>query len=133
MFENIIFFKFLDIFFIVFHSLLIVFNVLGWIWVKTRFWNFVTLNITAFSWFILGIWYGWGYCFCTDWHWQVRNMLGKRIESHSYISFLIESIFNVNIPAHIVDSITLLVFICSYVASSYFQIKKWWGNYKGIK
>jgi len=36
-----------------------------------------SLLLTAFSWFVLGIWYGWGYCVCTDWHYMVlRDELG---------------------------------------------------------
>jgi hypothetical protein len=50
-------YKILDIGFICFHTLLILFNLLGWIWASTRRWNLYTLLATGFSWFVLGIWY----------------------------------------------------------------------------
>lgn len=117
-------YKALDVFFLVFHSLLILFNLFGWIWKKCRFWNFLTLNLTAFSWFVLGIWYGWGYCLCTDWHWQVRKALGIPIEQHSYISFLLETLTPIKLPQQTVDIITLLFFLSAYVISLAFQIKR---------
>lgn len=117
-------YKALDIFFLVFHSLLIVFNLFGWIWKKTRFWNFITLNMTAFSWFVLGIWYGWGYCLCTDWHWQVRTILGMPIQQNSYISFLLETLTPIKLSQHKVDLITLLLFLLAYVISFVLQIKR---------
>ncbi|HCN84632.1 MAG TPA: DUF2784 domain-containing protein, partial [Sphingobacteriaceae bacterium] len=82
-------YQFLNIFFFVFHTLFTVFNVVGWIFPKTRRLHLITMSLTAFSWFILGIWYGWGYCFCTDWHWDVREKLGYHDRSNSYIHFLI--------------------------------------------
>jgi len=69
-------YNFLDKFFFVFHSLLILFNLSGWMWKKTRRLNLVLLLLTGFSWTILGIWYGFGFCPSTEWHWQVRMKLG---------------------------------------------------------
>ncbi|MFB6307620.1 MAG: DUF2784 family protein, partial [Flavobacteriales bacterium] len=82
-------YKLLDIFFFVFHTFLILFNLLGWMVKKWRFYNLITLSLTAFSWIVLGFWFGWGYCFCTDWHWRVREQLGYEIRTNSYIDFLI--------------------------------------------
>ncbi|MEO5906489.1 MAG: DUF2784 family protein, partial [Saprospiraceae bacterium] len=65
-------YELLDYFFFFFHTSLILFNCFGWIFPKLRRWNLITLLLTAFSWFVLGIWFGLGYCVCTDWHWAVR-------------------------------------------------------------
>ena len=54
--------------FFVFHTAWIAFNCVGWIWRRTRPWQLATVSLTALSWFGLGVWYGWGYCPCTDWH-----------------------------------------------------------------
>ena len=59
------FLEFLNIFFFFFHTAIMLFNCFGWIWKKTRRLNLVTLLLTAGSWFILGIWFGWGYCLCS--------------------------------------------------------------------
>ncbi|MBT3271653.1 MAG: DUF2784 family protein, partial [Spirochaetales bacterium] len=53
-----------------FHSCVIIFNLTGWIWRKTRIPHLILIGLTAFSWFVLGIWYGFGYCPSTDWHWR---------------------------------------------------------------
>ena len=49
-----------------------------------------TLLATAASWFVMGIWYGIGYCLCTDWHWQVRQQLGYQDDSPTYIHLMIK-------------------------------------------
>lgn len=116
---------FLNIFFFVFHTAFTLFNITGWIFRKTRKWHLLTLVLTAFSWFVLGIWYGWGYCFCTDWHWEVRGKLGYHDESNSYIHFLILKITGINLPVELVDNVTLIVFIASAVLSIVLNIRDW--------
>jgi len=110
-------YQFLNYFFFVFHTAFTLFNCFGWIFRSTRKWNLVTLLLTAFSWFILGIWYGWGYCFCTDWHWKVREHLGYSDESDSYIHFLVLKLTGINFPPKLVETVTLAVFVCSFVVS----------------
>jgi hypothetical protein len=78
----------LNLGFFVFHTLWIAFNCVGWVWRRTRRWQFLTLTLTTLSWFGLGIWYGWGYCPCTDWHWQVRARLGYD-DPPSYVQLLV--------------------------------------------
>lgn len=58
------------------HVLLIVFNMVGWIWKRTRKLHLITISLTAFSWIVLGAVYGWGYCFFTDYHAEVLEHLG---------------------------------------------------------
>lgn len=79
----------LDIAFLVFHTALVVFNMAGWAWRRTRRWHLVTMLLTAFSWFIMGLRYGVGYCICTDWHWQIRSALGIHDKDNTYIQFLV--------------------------------------------
>ena len=117
--------KFLDIFFFVFHSVLILFNVFGWIVPKWRLLNLFLLSLTAFSWFILGIGYGWGYCFCTDWHWQIREMLGYQIMSSSYIHFLVLEITRFDLPVSFIDTATIVVFFTAFIISIYLNVRKW--------
>ncbi|MBN1497105.1 MAG: DUF2784 domain-containing protein [Spirochaetes bacterium] len=101
---------FLDYFFLAFHSFFTLFNMTGWIWKRTRKYHLATILLTAASWFLLGICYGWGYCFCTDWHWKVREALGRPIMSDSYIHFLIQEMTGISFPADLVDTPTLAVF-----------------------
>jgi hypothetical protein len=96
---------------------------LGLIWRSTRKWHLVTLSLTAFSWFVLGIWYGWGFCFCTQWHWEVRQKLGYVDHSNSYIQFLVLKLTGINFPIQLVDDLTLLVFITCFALSIWLNIK----------
>ena len=117
--------KILDVFFFGFHTTIILFNVFGWIIPRWRFVNLIVLLLTAFSWFVLGIWYGWGYCFCTDWHWQVREMLGYHDMSSSYIHFLLLKTTNVNFSVMLVDRMTVIVFFSAFAVSIYLNMRKW--------
>jgi hypothetical protein len=99
----------LNVGFFVFHSAWIFFNCVGWIWKRTRRWQLVTVSLTAMSWFGLGLWYGWGYCPCTDWHWQVRARLGY-LDPPSYIQLLTRELIGVDLgPAltNVVAVVTL--------------------------
>jgi hypothetical protein len=118
-------YRFLNYFFFCFHTSLVLFNTFGWIFRKTRKWNLITLLLTAFSWFVLGVWYGWGYCFCTDWHWNIRRHLGYHDKSNSYIHFLALKLTSINFQPQLVDTITVLVFFTSLVLSLWLNIKDW--------
>ena len=109
--------SFLNVFFFLFHTVFTAFNVVGWIFIKTRKLHFITIILTAGSWFVLGIWYGWGYCFCTDWHWQVREALGYRDHSNSYIHFLILKLTGADLNPQWVDTGTVMVFAVCMMAS----------------
>ena len=109
--SNYMWYRFLNIFFFVFHTTFTLFNMTGWIFRNTRRWNLLTLSLTAFSWFVLGIWYGWGYCVCTQWHRDVRGWLGYENESPSYIHFLIFKLTGINFPHQPVENITGIVFL----------------------
>lgn len=114
----------IDYFFILFHGILILFNVFGWIMPRWRFANLMTLSLTAFSWFVLGIWFGIGYCPFTDWHWKVRQLLGYNDQSNSYIHFLILKITGVNLPENWVDTTSVIVFFVAFFISVNFALKK---------
>jgi len=117
--------KFLNLFFFGFHTVLILFNIFGWLIPRWRLTNFITLSLTAFSWFVLGIWYGWGYCFCTDWHWQVREMLGYENMSSSYIHFLILKMTGLDLSTDLVDAFTVILFFSALAISSFLNFQKW--------
>jgi hypothetical protein len=106
-----------DVFFFVFHISLIFFNLFGWIFKTLRRWNLITLGLTAFSWFILGIFYGFGYCFLTDWHWQIRENLGYTTESNSYIHFLLTTLFPLSISENTVNWLTGILFAAAVILS----------------
>ncbi len=117
--------NFLDKFFFVFHSSLILLILFGWMWKKTRLANLIVIVLTAFSWFILGIWYGYGYCPSTDWHWQVRAKLGIRDLPSSYTKFLIDSWTGWDVSQKKVDVVTFFLLVSALAASLYTNIRDW--------
>jgi hypothetical protein len=115
--------QFLNIFFFVFHTVFTLFNLAGWAFRKTRKLHLITMLLTAFSWFILGIWYGWGYCVCTDWHWSVRERLGIHDRSNSYIHFLILKLTGADLDQKFVENATLVLFILSFLLNIILTIR----------
>ncbi len=112
-------YKFLDIFFVVFHTTLILFNLFGWIWKKTRLANFITLVLTAASWFILGIFYGIGYCPLTDWHFNILRKLGEHGLPGSYIKYLVDRLTGLDINSQLVDIATVAGLFLALALSVY--------------
>ncbi|MDX9929404.1 MAG: DUF2784 domain-containing protein [Bacteroidales bacterium] len=110
--------RFLDIFFVVFHSFLVLFNLFGWTWKRTRIANLVTLLMTGGSWLILGWITGTpGYCPLTDWHFRILEKLGHTNMPSSYIKYLADRLTGLDFEAHLVDSLTLFGFLAALAAS----------------
>lgn len=98
--------KFLDIFFTVFHTALVLFILFGWIWRRTRKAHLIIVLLTAGSWILLGFFYGFGYCPFTDWHFRVLEELGFTNLPSSYISFLVTRITGLRPNQAAVDAVT---------------------------
>lgn len=93
-----------DILFVVFHTALIVFNMLGWAWRRTRRLHLFTISATLLSWFGLGVTYGWGYCPLTDWHWRIKLMLGETALPASWIKYYLDRITGIDWSPAVVDA-----------------------------
>ncbi len=119
-------YRFLDVFFFAFHSLIILFNLTGWIWRKTRIPHLILIGATAFSWFILGIWYGFGYCPSTDWHWEVREILGYDDPPASYIQFLLHELTPLRLPRETVDTVVVILLVIPTLLSASLVIRDRW-------
>ena len=114
----------LDIFFLVFHSSLTLFNLFGWMLRKTRIWNLATLLLTGASWLLLGMLTGTlGYCPLTEWHFNVLSKLGVTNLPDSYIKYLADRITGLNINSSMVDKVTLYSFLAALTISVLLNIK----------
>jgi hypothetical protein len=114
----------LDIFFVIFHTSLIFFNLFGWLWKRTRKLNLVILSLTGASWLFLGLIVGTlGYCPLTDWHFRILEKLGKTNIPSSYIKYLADRLTGLDFNASLVDNVTLYAFIVALVFSVFFNIK----------
>ncbi len=118
-----IFYRISDIFFLVFHLALVIFNLTGWIWKKTRLANLITLLLTGASWSLLGIFYGWGYCPLTDWHFRILEHLGHTGLPNSYIKYLLQRLFHLDLPAALVDRVTLITFLVALGISLFVNLR----------
>ena len=98
--------EFLNVAFFAIHSSWIAFTCIGWAWSRTRKWHLGAVALTAFSWFGLGIVYGWGYCPCTDWHWLVRARLGYQ-DPPSYTQLLVKELFGAVPAAAVANALTV--------------------------
>ena len=123
-------YSFLNYFFFTFHTAFTLFNMFGWIFRKTRKWHLITILLTACSWFVLGIWYGWGYCVCTDWHWAVREHLGYHDQQRSYIHFLLLKLTGFNFNESFVENATLIGFLLSLVLSIWLNVRDFQKKHK---
>lgn len=111
----------LDIFFTILHLVIIVFNLTGWIWARTRKLHFYCILLTAASWVILGIWYGLGYCPITDWQWQIKERLGEQDLPNSFIKYFADKVSGENISASLIDTLTAVFFLLAALLSVYFS------------
>ena len=117
-------YRVLDIFFVVFHSALVLFNLFGWIWLKTRKLNLAVLGLTGFSWLVIGYIVGTpGYCPLTDWHFRVLAELGNYDLPDSYIKYLADRLTGLDFDAGLVDKVTLLSFLASLLVSLVLNIR----------
>ena len=114
----------LDIGFVVFHTALILFNLLGWMVPRTRRLNLLTLVLTGGSWTVLGLFYGFGYCPLTDWHWQVLEKMGEPSLHTSYIQYLLERILGLRMRAATADNLTLAAYLVSLACSIWVNLVK---------
>lgn len=117
-------FTFLDYFFVVFHSALIGFNAIGWIWQRTRRWHLLSVGAMWISWLGLGLVYGLGYCPCTDWHWRVKRALGEDDLPRSYIKYYFDRLTGQEWDAAAVDNGVLAAAIIMLALSI-------WANTRG--
>lgn len=115
--------KFLDYFFLAFHFGIVIFNLFGWIWKKTRKANLILLLLTGASWFGLGIFYGFGYCPFTDWHWQVLDNLGDMPRETSYMQYLFSRVLGIHIGSKVVDVGTLISYLVALILSVTLNIR----------
>ncbi len=114
----------IDLFFVIFHTSLILFNLFGWIWVRTRRLNLILLVLTGVSWLFLGLLVGTlGYCPLTDWHFSILNKLGITGLPSSYIKYLADRLTGLDFNSSLVDNITLYAFLAALGLSLFFNIR----------
>lgn len=115
----------LDLFFVIFHTTLILFNLFGWIPRRLRRANLVALLLTAASWLGLGIFYGLGFCPFTEWHWRVLRLLGETDLPRSYTQYLLVRLLGIRLAAATVDLLTAGSAAAALVVSAVLNARDW--------
>ena len=116
-------YRLLDILFVVFHTLLVGFNMLGWAWRRTRRLHLITISVTLLSWFGLGMVYGWGYCPLTDWHWDVKRALGETALPASWVKYYLDGITGLDWSAALVDGLVIGSALAALVVSVVLNVR----------
>ncbi len=115
----------LDVAFVIFHSAVVLFNLTGWMWPRTRRLHLAVIGLTILSWFGLGAFYGWGYCPSTDWHWQVKRRLGETDLPNSYVKYYLDAVTGLSWDPAIVDVGVLLLGLGAFFVSVYVNWRDW--------
>ncbi len=118
-------YRLLDAVFIAFHTLLVAFNLLGWIWRRTRRLHLIAITATLLSWFGLGLVYGWGYCPLTDWHWDVKRALGEAGLPASWVKYHLDLVTGLDWSPALVDSLVIGSAIGACVLSVALNVRDW--------
>jgi hypothetical protein len=113
----------LNVGFFAFHTALILFNVFGWIWPRTRPWNLATLLLTLLSWTLMGIWFGRGYCVCTDLHWRVRAAMGIHDHADSYLVLMVRLLSGWDPPTLLVNRVAAVIFLLALTTSAALNLR----------
>ncbi len=117
--------EFLNVFFHFVHLSIIIINITFWMSLRTLRIAQITLLLTFISWFGLGIIYGFGYCFLTEWHWQVKEKLGEMNLPLSYIKLVVDRTFGLDANPELIDQWTMAILIISLLGCSIQSVRQW--------
>lgn len=91
------------------HVSIIVFAMTGWMFPPWRRAHLALMLLTLGSWFILGRWFGRGYCPVSDWHWKIKAALGRGRPSGTYIHLLLQHLSGRQLDSTAVDRMVVIV------------------------
>ncbi len=117
--------RFFDSALAILHISFILFFILGWIPKRTRTVHYFLVILVGVSWFILGLFYGFGYCFLTDIHWRVKMARGEVDLPFSFIKYILDKSLGYNFDKVLIDYVTLAVFISIFFLSTILFIKNY--------
>jgi hypothetical protein len=109
----------LDLLLTLLHFAIIGFNLFGWIWERTRKLHLICIIVTASCWFILGIWFGIGYCPITDWEWHIKEKLGEHNLPNSFITYYADKISGKPVSDSLVNTLITVCFSMAAILSVY--------------
>lgn len=104
--------EFANLIYHVIHLAVIIINcVFGFIPGRCQRLFILTYTTTIVSWLGFGLQYGLGYCFLTDWHWQLKRDMGEHNLPPSYIHYISETWLNLDLSRGAIDMGVAMIFI----------------------
>lgn len=88
-----------------------------WIPKATRRFHLMLVGVTAVSWLGLGLIHGIGYCFLTDWQWEVKRWRGETGLPSSFIHYALTRWLGLSLHTTTSDVLTGLGFALSTLLS----------------
>ena len=116
--------QFVDVILTIVHLAIVAFNLFGWIPKITRKAHFISIVLTTASWFLLGIWFGMGYCPFTDWQWQVKEKLGEKNLPTNFIEYFSEKITGNDFDSQFINNVIAISFALVALLSVYINFYK---------
>lgn len=108
----------------IFHLIIVLFLVFGWIVPKTRPLHRIAVAVTSFLWIVVGAIVGRiGYCPATDLHWKVKNLRGEENLPESYVDYNLQKI-GIHLPPEQADQIVMAVFVTIVVITIFLYIRE---------
>lgn len=107
----------------IFHTVFILFIMFGWMSKKTLRSHAIALFCVLISWLGIGYWYGFGYCFLTDWHWSIKQQLGETDLPPSFIAYFLDRVLGLSISNSTVNTLAYGFLILSIVMSTILNLK----------
>ena len=101
------------------HIFIAVFCVIGWLHPDTRIYNLVLVVLIALSWFGIGIFRGFGYCLVTDIQWRIKQRLGEKLTTDSFIKYELDNLLGRELDENRINHFTQISFYLSAMASIY--------------
>lgn len=84
----------------------------------------MAIGATLFSWIVMGAWRGWGYCLCTDYHFQIRRELGIHQGESSYTQLLLNQWPGVSVSRQFADNLTVGTLVLILIATMVVWIRR---------
>jgi hypothetical protein len=77
------------------------------------------------SWFFLGLWYGFGYCPLTDWHWQAKEQLGQGPLPYSWFKYYLDRLTGLDWNPVLVDGVVVVGGLTAFGISVGLNVRDW--------
>ncbi|OGW35042.1 MAG: hypothetical protein A2X58_06265 [Nitrospirae bacterium GWC2_56_14] len=114
----------LNFLFHVLHMTIILFFLFGWLVKETRQLHYLLTLLILFSWYGLGIFYGFGYCLITDIQWRIKRHLGQTPSTEYYIKYMLDKITGLDTRANFVNRLTTYTYFGIFIIATGLFLKK---------